>query len=311
MKKKSVLGILIALATLAGGLVYLNRQKAQTPLAQISKTSISNRKLFKGKRKSSLIRETASACEVLRSKLEEIDFEMKEVIPRETVEACTQDSYLSRIKLLIDSCYGKDTSDCEANQMFLRALLRTEGITDSDDREMIADLMLREFSKKEPDFKLLTKLAKKLLRDDPKNPAFQKMWAMSKFISQGDPRNQAPELREAIIRELDPEVLNAPDMDGLRMYLETGLDPLKLESLSRSLLQTDPRRPMTREILGWTLWQQGRRDEALSELAIAVKENPKDRWLSQMYQNLQKPEAKKEDYMGRLSLGVRFEDIYN
>lgn len=299
------------MAFLAGGLLVLKNRSTSVEVSVKEKSS--NKKLFLGKRSKKTVQKTVSdPCEDLKSRLEEIDLnEAPRDLNKDLFVGCNDKSLEERKKLVLESCFPKIKEECTSHLMFLRSIIRTQGITDSEDKEILADLILLEFSKVTPDFKKLEKLVKKLLRDDPKNPAYQRIWAMSKMIGSGDPRNQREGLREDIFSQIDPEVLNAPDMDGLRIFLETGLDPAKVEELSRSTLSADPHRQGSREILGWALWQQGRREEALSELGIAVARNPQDEWLRKMYQNLQRPGAKKEDYMGRLSLGVKLEDILN
>jgi hypothetical protein len=63
-------------------------------------------------------------------------------------------------------------------------------------------------------------------------------------------------------------------------------------------------------MLGWSLWQQGRRTEALNELdaILAMKKDP---YLQKLRKILADPHAKKDSFPGRLSLGVRLEDLWN
>lgn len=308
-RRSKILIFILSIATVKGGFLVL-KDKSLTSEVQAPQVS-SNKKLFLGKRKKIKLQEVADkSCETLKTYLEEMDFNVKPSgLDRNLFTSCLDPAFADIQKQISENCFPKAKNECQSNLMFMRSSLRTQGIEDSDDKETIADLILKEFSKGTPDFKKLEKLVKKLLRDDPKNPAYQRIWAMSKMIGSGDPRNQREGLKEDIFSQIDPEVLNAPDMDGLRIFLETGLDPAKVEELSRSTLSADPYRQGSREILGWALWQQGRREEALSELGIAVARNPQDEWLRKMYQNLKKPNAKKEDYMGRLSLGVKLEDV--
>jgi tetratricopeptide (TPR) repeat protein len=299
------------LAILAGGLLFFARKKEKSPVLVLPQETSSNKKLFLGKRVKTVLRgEVSDPCGTLKSALEQMDFNEKPAnLDINLFKQCTDPAVIEEQMLVLENCFPKIKEECQARLLFVRSILRTKNATEPYDKETIADLIIMEFSKKEPDFKKLEKLVKNLLRDDPKNPNYQQIWAMAKFIGSGDPRNQRAGLKEDIYAQVDPEVLNSKDMDGLRIFLETGLDPLKVEQMSRNMLSDDPNRQGSRETLGWALWQQGRRDEALTQLAQALAINPKDDWLRKMYENLQKPGAKKEDYMGRLSLGVKFEDI--
>lgn len=310
-RRSKIFILVLSIATVKGGFLLL-KDKSLTSEVQVPQVS-SNKRLFLGKRKKIKLQEVSkNSCETLKTYLEEMDFNEKPSrLDQSLFTNCLDPEFSEIQKQITENCFPKVKNECQSHLMFMRSSMRTQGIADSDDKETIADLILKEFSKGTPDFKKLEKLVKKLLRDDPKNPAYQRIWAMSKFIGSGDPRNQREGLRDEIFSNIDPEILNAPDMDGLRVFLETGLDPMKVEEFTRQNLSRDPHRQGSREALGWALWQQGRRAEALSELSIAVARNPHDQWLRDMYQDLQRPDAKKEDYKGRLSLGVKLEDILN
>lgn len=317
--KKKILFILIPAALVAGFYLWPSKTTKEIIVQETSPLVSKNRKLFLGKRNNLVVGNATeslpSACSVLKDKLSALDLNLsfKEIINslnQVEFQNCSEPQVKDRIQSLQKVCFEKfEKVECEANLLFVRAILRTLNVKEGSDLETIADLILTEFSKQVPDFKKLLKLSDQLLGIDPSNRTFQKVWAMSKLISQDNMRNLPEGFANEIYSRLDPEVVNDPELMGYRLFLETQLEPLKTEAYARDYVRDYPNRSESYEILGWSLWQQNRRGEALSALQRAMELNPKDKWLKGMYAKLKSPGSGPQDYKGRLNLGIRFEDI--
>lgn len=191
-----------------------------------------------------------------------------------------------------------------------RSFIRVRAIKDPSTREELADLILAEFSKKIPDFKKLKDVSRELLKLDPNDRPVQKVWAMTAVIA-GDPKNLNPELVRDIYETLDPEQIeNDPELRGLDVIMKTKLKPDSVEDYTREILKNNPSDLSSREMLGWSLWQQGRREEAIAEVDRILSQS-KDPYLAKIREQLVSGNATKDSFPGRLNLGVKLEDLWN
>lgn len=315
MKKLSFLGFLIVIGV---ALFYLSQDSKKEAVPSLMKAATPSKNLFLGKRAALVTQasEQIDGCSELRNQLDSIDFtlpakEWRAVLSLELLKTCSDPEIFERTKLIQETCFDKKDDDlCSTNAVFLRAYLRTKGLKNSDDKEQLADLVLREFAKGMPDFKNLKNLAEKLMNMDPKQLAYQKLWAMSKLIASVDSKKSPLDLADDIYGRVDPEMWEDPQMKGLDLALKTGFDPQEIESMTReALAQKDD--SWTREALGWSLWKQGRKSEALDNLRRAIQLNPKDPWLQEQYKRVKSKGAGPDDYHGRISLGVSVEDLFD
>lgn len=269
-----------------------------------------NRKLFRGKRKnlSNDKKPEVQTCDVLLTQLNDLDLSGEELndFDKLNFDGCDAET----VKLAKEVCSETKFEKCLTQIVFLRAKLRTRGIETSEDPEMVADLIITEFNKTPPNFNKLEKLVGELLEQNPENKNFQKLWAMNKFLANIDKKPLPANLKESIYERVDPEVLDDPEFMSYRMFLETGLDPSRAEEFSRSLVEQFPNRADAHEVLGWSLWQQNRRAEAITELERAIRLAPHDEWLRRTYKNVKDPKADRGAYQGRMSIGVKLEDLY-
>lgn len=130
------------------------------------------------------------------------------------------------------------------------------------------------------------------------------------MASVGDPAKLADSDIEEIYSVLDRNLIeNDPEFAGLDTILKTKLQPLSVEELARQKLGSDPQDFKTQEMLGWSLWQQGRREEAIAQVDAILARNP-DPWLKEMRNKLTQPGASKDTYQGRINIGIRLEDLW-
>ena len=261
----------------------------------------------------------SDVCEQVGVQLDDIDFNLPfkdwlEALSLPKLGECENAEYQQRIALIQEKCLIKKSvskDECMTNLVMLRSLIRAKKIKDPTSRDELADMIMAEFSKKDPDFKKLKNFSRELLNKDPGDKPVQKVWAMSAVIS-GDPKNIDPALAEEIYETLDPEQMNTdPELRGLDVILKTGLKPASVEVYSRDILAQNPKDLSSREMLGWSLWQQGRREEAIAQVDAILALNPKDQWLKEMRRRLTDPKASKDSYAGRLNLGIRLEDLWD
>lgn len=316
MKKLVVLVLLL----IGGASYYLTRPAEDVGSAPtLKKISSPNKSLFLGKKKklnsSNPTLANADSCHKLTNQLSDLDLSLEpedwlREVDMKLLDGC--ETQAERIKLIKEHCFSKKMSpECGMHMVFLRSVLRTDGKENSEDREELADLIIREFSKKnEINFKNVKKFSEKLLDLDPSNQALQKMWAMSKLLSQNDLQKLPKDLYDDIFNRLDPEIRDTRDMRSLELIMKSELNPQKLEDLTRSMMKGDKSDPQLYEILGWSLWRQGRREEALNQLSSAMNLNPQDPWLKEMVQKLKSPGADENTYQARLNLGIRLEDLF-
>ncbi len=319
MKKLSVAVILIAI----GSVFFLRSAEKPLPQQQQQRKKKSSKKIFLGPRRTTGRTKEAPAsvvppnCRLLKDRLEEIDFNLPAEewlagLEERDLKACDSAKYAKRMETIQAECFrSRDAEKCGIELVFLRSLLRTEGVTDGDDKEMLADLILSQFTKDLPDFPQLERLTSKLMDLDPSGASVQKLWAMSKLLSQRDLSNLPPDLSEEIRARVDPELLDDRELLGLNLLLENGTDPEKIEGSLRERMEADPDDSYLHEILGWSLWNQNKRAEALAELERAIELNPKDQWLRDLQRNLGSGNASVHSYQGRLMLGVETDDLFN
>lgn len=277
-----------------------------------------SRRVFLSKRKVQSQGAAVDPCEKVAQKLSEIDFnaevpEWIEAVKVESFDSCRLPELQERIAQIRANCFAEkvNQNECLANLLMYRSFMRSKKITEPTTREELADLIMGEFSKSEPDFKRLKVLASELLRQNPNDRPVQKVWAMAAVISEGDPRRIRPELVEEVYRTLDPEAINTdPELRSLDIILKTGLRPDSVESYVRDILRSNGNDLNAREMLGWALWQQGRRKEAIAQVdsILAQKDDP---YLRNLRRALLDPKANEKSYSGRLSLGVQLEDLWN
>ena len=99
-------------------------------------------------------------------------------------------------------------------------------------------------------------------------------------------------------------------MQGLKLAVETGLEPGNVEQFAREVLNQNESSKM-QEILGWSLWRQSRYEEAEAALKRAIELNPNDPWLKEQLEKIHSENAGDESYQARISLGFNLEDLYN
>lgn len=272
-------------------------------------------KIFLSKRAS--VVKTDDSCGIASNKLDDIDFnapikDWLDILKFEDFSKCKDAELAERITLIQQKCFGDKLhkDDCFTNLLMFRSVMRVRSIKDPSTREELADLILAEFSKKVPDFKKLKEFSGELLRQDPNDKPVQKVWAMSAVISE-DPQKLKSELVDEIYKTLDPDdINNDPELRGLDIIIKTKLKPDAVEDYTREILKANPKDLRSREMLGWSLWKQGRREEALAQIDAIIAQK-RDPYLIKLRENLLSPNATKDSYPGRLSLGVKLEDLWN
>lgn len=310
---KKIIVLILAVTSLAAFYFY---SKENSPKVSVPRPSLvsANKKLFLGKRQKVLTTQVDN-CFDITTNLSNLDLnlpvdEFMASIDFEALKRCDRKEWQERIKS-ISECSKKNKQECQMHVFFLRSILRTEGIKEGFDQETLADLITREFSTKNPNFKNILKHASALLDRDPSNHNFQKLWAMSKLMSQ-DKLDKLPEgFAETVYKRLDPEIRDSQSLRSMRFLMDTRLDPVLGQSYAENLVNTYPKDSDTYELLGWTLWKQGKRDEAIAQLETAMRLNPDDMWLPKMYKDIKDPNAKMDAYQARMHLSFRLEDLFN
>lgn len=323
MKKLALLGLLI-LGGVAGYLLWSQSSQTES-VAQnkiTSKSPSSSRKVFLGARKNKISKSQMSSdqkldgCEDLTSHLESLDFnapvtEWVEGFDRKAFGKCQLPSFKERMSQLQKDCFDEyQEAQCATHAIFLRASLRTRGLDDGEDLEILADLVIREFADNKPDFKKLRKLSDKLLLIDPDQKSYQKLWASSEVVAKLYEGKSAMEVADLVNDRVSPDLWNDPTLSGVKLAMATGLEPLNVESFARGYLAEKSDSSM-HEVLGWSLWKQNRKNEAIAELNKAIAMSPKDQWLKDQLKKVQSRNADSESYQARIQLGVNLGDLYN
>lgn len=309
---KHILLTIFVLLSCVGTYLYLRDQKKEEK-AVVKNEAIAKR-LFLGKRNqfNTDTKETSSkesdSCNKLKVALNDLDFTQKDIRLESLDLSCDLPEIVERIKRVKEIC-GQVSNDCLNSLVFLRAVLRTQNLKEAMTQEEIADSILKEFSKKVPDFKILQKLAEKLLDINPSDKKFQELWAMAKLLS-NDLQKLPVNLAEEIYGKVDPSLWEGSQMKGLQVILESGMNAKKMESFLLNDLKKNPNDSFSYELLGFALWKQNRRQEALESLDKAIALNPKDEWLRKMRKDLNSEKADVHSYQGRLSLGVNIDDLF-
>lgn len=320
MKKVLLLGLLIA-SSLAGYFYWFQDTAPVSTPQIVQKSKEGSRKLFLGARKktptTNIVKsETRDGCEELTSNLETIDFnspvsEWVLDFDQAAFGKCQLPEFKDRLSQIQKSCFDKfiDT-ECSTHAVFLRAQLRTRGIEDGEDQELLADLILTQFANNQPDFKKLTKLSEKLMVLNPDQKAYQKLWASSKVVNKLMSGKSAMEVAEEVSERVNPDLWNDPTMNGIKMAMATGLEPGNVENFARGYLSQKPDAVM-HEVLVWALWKQNRQAEAITELQRAIAMKPNDQWLKDQLKKVQGKGANADSYEARITLGVDVRDLYN
>ena len=315
-------GIVLGLGILLGLGFYFYPRQPLAKVAVVPKQSIpSSRKLFLGARKNPVIQKAtdpsqSDGCENLTFQLAEVDLSIPvkdwvDAFDETAFNGCALPEFAEQVKQLREHCFKKlNQGSCVQDAIFLRAGLRTRGLTDGEDRELLADLILREFKGQPgPDFARLKKFSNKLLELDPNQPAIQKLWATATVVDKLIAGKDPTEIAKAITDRLDAKIWNEPEMQGIRLAVATGLKPEGVEEYARGYLskQNDP---LMHEMLGWALWKQDRQGEAIEQLRAAIALSPKDPWLQNQLKVLSSKDANPESYQTRISLGINLGDLY-
>ena len=283
----------------------------------------STRKLFLGTRKK-LVRTpvvkyekiVTNECEAATSQLEGIDFnlptaEWVERLDVQDFDNCKLPEFKDRIASIKANCFEKiDEQTCNQQAIFFRSLLRTRGVTEAEDQDLLADLVISEFADNTPDFHKLETYSEKLMNLDPNQAAYQKLWASSKVVASMDDLKSPSDLAEELAGRVDESIWNDSEMQSLKMAVATDLNPNNVEDYARGYLtkRADPR---MHEALGWALWQQNRKAEAIGELRKAITLAPTDKWLKVQLAKAISKSANRDTYQARISLGVNLQDLYN
>jgi hypothetical protein len=297
-------------------------KEVSLPTPELSRATpkkvLKNKEVFYGKRKSSVAVNETDGCDVIRHRLDGLDFNLDiedwiAEVRTLNLSACTHPDFAEKIKEIQKLCLVEkpDKEYCLVNLVFLRGQMRAKFIKNPSTREELADMITSEFSKKNPDFKKLRQLARKLMDQDPNDLAVQKVWALTSVVSEGDPTKMSDNLVNEIYSNLGPELFaEDKQMRSLDVMLKTKLRPDSVEEMTRKIMQEDPKDLTSRELLGWSLWQQGKREEAIAQVDYILSQT-NDPWLRDMRQKLLDPNANKESYAGRINIGVRLEDLWN
>ncbi|MGE3608982.1 MAG: hypothetical protein AB7I27_05300 [Bacteriovoracaceae bacterium] len=298
----------------SGSYLFLRRNKFQE--ATLASRKQSAKDIFLSPRVSSnvVVTNTVLAndidCLQLKESLNNLDFREKNIDLDGLVFSCSNTEVKDALNKAKEKCQ-KFNDDCRISLIFLRAILRALNLSEATTKEEIADLILKEFSNKNPNFKLLNELAEKLLEFNPSDKSFQQLWAMSKLLSQDDLRNLPENLADEINSRVDSSIWKNGQMKGLEMVLQTGLNSKKMEVFLTEQLRKNSNDSFSHELMGFALWKQNRREEAIQALDRAIHLNENDLWLKNMRKTLMDQNATIESYQGRLSLGVNLDDLFN
>lgn len=316
MKRAVLVVILLVLTAGAYRYFQLSPEKKLSPVSTPAQKK-STKELFLGKRSVVTAKvEAANPCSNLVTALAEIDFtqELETWLPAlkgEAFASCQDESIAEWLEGAKQECFAKTpTGNCTYRLVFLRSLVRLKYGPADDSEQGLADGIIAEFAKGEPDFKRLEELSRTMLDRSP-SQSVQKFWALSKLLSQKDLKKLPPGLADEIYARLDPEVLEDEEMRDLKLILKTGLNPVEMEMALREEVVLAPKDPQRRQALGWALWKQGRRAEAIGQLKEAMKLAPDDEWLKQLFKDVSVPKAGADAYKGRLKLGINLQDLFS
>ncbi len=320
---KKIFGILLLLI-LAVGIYLWPREK---PASLTTESSLENKtvqvpgapkKFFLSARPPLITTDLSPTCLKLNNFLSDIDFNVPietilDTLSLELFTSCKQTQFSHKVFAVQEACFKNSVKTyCLPELLYIRALLRTESAKEPFDQAMLADLIMREFAKKEIDEKRLYELSEELLGRAPNNQSFQKLWALSKYMVSKDPTKISKQFKEELVQRLDPEVLNEESFQPVRIMLEVGKNFDKIEPLARENAINHPNSSAAQEFLALSLWRQGKRDESFEYLQKAVALSPEDTWLAEMWKNLKNsPNPRMEDYKGRIHFGVKWEEFYN
>lgn len=253
-------------------------------------------------------------CTTLRSQLDQMDFNQDpddwlSTTTREAFEACKDNFYIDRLSSVLKACAAENlkVEVCQVAVMSLRSQMRMREIKEPGNREEMMDFIFDEFSKKDPNFKMMKKISRRFLDEAPDDVAMQKVWATSALISEGDPKNLSAEARNEIYEVIGQERMETnADLRPIDVLLKSGLEPTTVEAMTRDLYDKYPKDKSNVEMLAWSLWQQGRREDSLNYLNTLSSDDP---WIKNLKEKLADKNAKKEDFPGRINIGLSFDDL--
>lgn len=307
---------IIALLTVAliGATAFYFYPESTEPQISSNQTTQTSKSLFLGKRPQLQLESAdpseTKACLELASSLDDLNLEETVDFPEELLSTCKEGEFAVKLEEVRSSCFEKKSKhSCQLSLLFLRSLIRTKNHEGVATEHSLADEIVGEFSKKNPDFKKIEKISSRLMTMNPSFP-IQKLWAMSKLLSQDDLKI-TDNLSDEIYSRVDPQLLEDSDMQDLDLLLKTKMDPSLIEQHLRSALESRPDNSRAHENLGWALWKQGKRQEAIEALETAVRLSPGDDWLSTMLREVKSPGSDENAYKGRLQLGFNFEDLFS
>jgi|GEM_PF-5482829 len=312
--------IFILIAAVAVGVFFFTNK--ETPRATVK--TLNSKKLFLGPRQKIVLDSVSSGqaaldkrCSNLLNILDELDFSRSDLVLQDEVslaevDSCNNVAFSSRLEQLKKACFGKEFSKpmCEMNLVMLRSLIRSQGILDPANQEELADMIISEFSKPEPDFKKLQELASKLM-DMNDSKAIQRLWVMTKVIAEVERVKKNPDaVAEEVLARIDAGILDEKNSHDLRMVLKTGLKPERISNYMKEMIAKDPNDYYSHEMLGWAYWKSGNKSGAIAELKRAIELNPQDPWLKSMYSEVIGPHANKDTYQGRIRFGLKYDDLF-
>lgn len=255
-------------------------------------------------------------CTSLRSQLDLMDFnddpeDWLALTSLESFEACQDSFYQERIKTVLKACASEEINvqECQVSVLSLRAQIRMREIKEPGNREEMMDFIFDEFSKKDPNFKRMKNISRRFLDESPDDLSMQKVWATSAVVAEGDPRKLSEESKQEIYDVIGEEQMSSnPELRPIDVLIKSGLEPNALESMARDLQKRYPKDPKNTEMLAWSLWQQGRREESLNYLNSLSSDDP---WIRDLKEKLSNKNARKEDFPGRINIGLSFNDLTN
>ncbi len=262
----------------------------------------------------SVPKDESPQCSSLRSELDRMDFNQDpedwlSLTSLESIQGCQDQFYVERIQKVLKACGHENlqVQECQVAVLALRAQMRMREMKEPGNREELMDFIFDEFSKEEPNFKKLKEISRRFLDEAPDDVAMQKVWATSAVISEGDPKQLPPDVRNEIYEVIGSEQMQSnPDLRPLDVLLKTGLEPQALETMTRDLMEKFPDDKTNVEMLAWSLWQQGRREESLNYLGQISSDDP---WIRNLKEKLSNKKARKEDFPGRINIGFSSNDL--
>jgi tetratricopeptide (TPR) repeat protein len=216
--------------------------------------------------------------------------------------------------------FNAGLGECQIAAIILRSTLAAESrakepLDEIEDMRELADLLVSEFGalfdKITPEsMGRLIAIADRMLVLDPKMLPAAKAAAIGSILeavasSKADWKDLEDRVRK--IEDLDP---NDPELDHFRRFVDTELmKPELVEKDSLSRISKNPDDWKEREILAWSEFKQGRRDQARTALRAALARAPNEPALRKDLAIVNDPRSKPDDFKVQLQLGVGFGDL--